>query len=91
MFNKLKQLKELRDQAKKLENMLAGESATNTRNGVTVVINGKMKVEKITIDEDLPKEKLQEILKDCVNSAMEDMQKIMARKMQEAGGIPGMN
>jgi DNA-binding protein YbaB len=90
MFSKLKQLKDLRDQAKKMQNALGGETITSEKNGVKVKMNGNMEVIELNVNLDLSKESLENILKDCVNDAMRQTQKLMARKMQEMGGFPGL-
>jgi DNA-binding protein YbaB len=91
MFNKLKQFKDLRDQAKKMQNALATESVTVERGGVKVAMNGNMEITSITINENLAKDSLEGILADCVNEAIKKVQKIMAEKMRQMGGIPGIS
>ncbi len=88
MFNKLKQFKELRDKAKRMQNALSQESITCERGGVKVVMNGNMEISSITINENLAKESLEGILADCINETIKKTQKIMAQKMQELGGLP---
>ena len=90
MFSKLKQLKDLRDQAKKMQNALGGETITSEKNGVKVKMNGNMEVIELNINPDLSKESLESVLKDCINDALRQTQKLMARKMQEMGGFPGL-
>jgi len=90
MFNKLKHLKDLRSQAKQMRNVLSGETISVEKGGVKVVMNGNMEITSISINEDLAKDSLEGILTDCVNDAIKKTQKIMARKMQEMGGLPGL-
>ncbi len=90
MFNKLKQFKDLRSQAKKIQDVLSKESVTIEKSGVKVVINGNLEVTSIVINESLAKNSLEGILTDCVNEAIKKVQKIMAQKMQEMGGLPGL-
>lgn len=90
MFNKLKHLKDLRNQAKAMQNALSTETITIERGGVTVIMNGNMEVTSISINNDLAKESLEGILADCVNEAIKKTQKIMAQKMQEMGGFPSL-
>lgn len=87
MFNKLKHLKDLRNQAKQMQNALAGETTTIEKGGVKVTMNGNMEVVSISINEDLAKESLEGMLADCINDAIKKTQKIMAQKMQEMGGM----
>ncbi|OGF28452.1 hypothetical protein A2331_05205 [Candidatus Falkowbacteria bacterium RIFOXYB2_FULL_34_18] len=90
MFNKLKHLKDLRNTAKQMQNALSGESITIEKNGVTVTMNGNMEVTQIIINENLRKESLEDIIKTCTNDAIKKTQRVMAQKMQEMGGFPGL-
>ena len=53
MFNKLKALKDLRSQAKTMQNALAGETITVEKGGVKLVMNGNMEVTELTTPADL--------------------------------------
>jgi len=90
MFSKLKQIKDLRDQAKKMQNALGGETVNAEKNGVRVKMNGNMEVTELTVPADLPKESLERAAKDAINDAIKQTQKLMAKKMQEMGGFPGL-
>ena len=91
MFSKLKQFKDLRSQAKTMQSALAQETITEERNGVKVVLNGNMEVMTLTINENLSKNAQEEALKHCFNDALKRAQRLMAKKMQDMGGFPGMN
>jgi len=91
MFNKLKNFKDLRNQAKTMQNVLAAESVTVEKGGIQVVMNGNMEITSISINQDLAKESLEGMLADCVNEAIKKVQRLMAQKMQEMGGIPGLS
>lgn len=94
VFSKLKQFKDLRDQGKKLQGALAGESVTAHSSGVAITMDGKLQMTGVAIDDELlnpaKKEKLQNAIKDAHGEATKKMQKIMAGKMQEMGGFPGL-
>jgi len=90
MFSKLKHLKDLRSQAKVMQNILAQESITIEKGGVKVVMNGNMDVISVVIQEEIPREKLEGIMKENINDAIKKTQRVMAQKMQEMGGIPGL-
>lgn len=83
MLDKLKQIKQLRD----IQSALARESATVEKNGVVVVINGKMEIERISINPDLEKEEQEKLLRECVNDAIKKLQRIMASKMSGMSGF----
>ncbi len=89
MFNKLKHLKDLRSQAKVMQNSLAQETIKVEKAGITVIMNGNMEITKITINEDMAKESLEGMLSECLNEVIKKTQRLMAQKMQEMGGIPG--
>lgn len=91
MFNKLKQIKDLRDQAKQMQNALSGESATVDKRGLVIVMNGNMEITSVKINEDIAKDKLESAIKENTNDAIKQIQKIMAKKMQEMGGFPGLS
>lgn len=90
MFNKLKQFKDLRSQAKNIQNTLADETTTVEKNGIKVVMDGNMNITSIDVDNDLNKEELSKALKETVNEAIKKTQKNMAVKVQQMGGLPGM-
>ncbi|MBT3538731.1 YbaB/EbfC family nucleoid-associated protein [Candidatus Parcubacteria bacterium] len=94
MFNKLKQFKDMRDQAKTMQDALAGESVTVKSNGVELTMNGNLEVTDIVIDDDLmspdKKVKLQSAIIDAHKDALKKMQRIMAMKMKEMGGMPNI-
>ena len=98
MFNKLKQFKDLRDQAKEMQSKLAEESITTSSNGVELTMNGNLEITNVNVGSDLldpsKKEKLEKAFKDAHSDALKKMQRVMAMKMKEMGGlpnIPGLN
>ncbi len=90
MFNKLKHIKELRDQAKNMQNVLADETITVEKSGVKITMNGNMEIISFTINEELSKNSLEGIIKEVFNDAIKKTQHLMAKKMQEIGGFPGL-
>lgn len=91
MFNKLKQFKDLRNQAKTLQNALAQESVEYEKSGVKITMNGNMEITGLTINSDIASDRLPGILTDAVNETIKRAQKVMAKKVQEMGGIQGFN
>lgn len=96
MFSKLKQFKDLREQGKKLQGALEGESVTVKTLGdqITLTIDGNLGITNLIIDPATlspdKKVKLENAIKDAHKDAMKKMQRIIAGKMQEMGGLPGM-
>jgi DNA-binding protein YbaB len=85
MFEKMQQLREI----KKISDSLSTESAEVEKQGVKVVINGKMKIDNIELNSELTKEEQEKILKDCINEAMTKIQKIVASRMSAVTGLMG--
>lgn len=89
MFNPLKglgDLKNMRDQAMKMQQMLAAEQVVVERNGVRVVMTGDQKIKEITIDgqEDWR-------IKEAISEAIKKSQEIAAKKLAEmSGGLGGL-
>lgn len=91
MFNKLKQFKDLRSQAKIMQNALSQESITEEKNGVKLTLNGNMEITELTLNPSLNTESQASAVKSCFNEAIKRTQRLMAKKMQEMGGIPGLS
>ena len=90
MFGKLKQLKDLRSQAKTMQSALSGEKVEVERNGIKLTMNGNMEVMDIKIESEINKEEIARTSKDLFNEAIKKTQRIMAKKMQEMGNLPGL-
>ena len=91
MFSKLKQFKDLRSQAKLMQDALAQETVTEEKNGVKIVLNGNMEVISITLGEGLSRQAQEDALKSCFNDAVKRAQRLMAKKLQDMGGLPGLS
>lgn len=88
MFNKLKQIKDLRNQAKQLQDQLGQETISSSSEGdkINLVMDGNQKVLAIEIDPQLlqpeKKETLENGLKEAYNEAIKKVQRIIAQKIQ---------
>lgn len=96
MLTKIKQFKDLRAQAKTMQSALAEETVTAEAAGNKVVLtmDGNLKLTGLAIDESLlapsEKDRLQDAIKKAHEDAMKKMQRVMAMKMKEMGGLPGI-
>ena len=92
MFTKLKQFKDLRNQAKTMQNALSKESVTASSGDVSITLDGNLVMTGISISSDLlspdKKDKLEAAIKDAHADAIKKIQRIMAVKMKEMGGLP---
>lgn len=80
-------LKKMRDQAMEIQKKLAAIKITVEHKGVTVVMTGDQKVVDISGDNDLDK------VKDAINEALKQSQKVAAEEMKGmmgGMGLPGM-
>lgn len=90
MFSKLKQIQQLRSQAKTLQQTLAGESVTIEKRGVSLTLDGNQKVTALKLPGDMSPADLEKVLPDVFNDANEKVKRIMAQKIQSMGGLPGL-
>ena len=95
MFSQLKQIKDLKEQAKKLQDELGKEIVDTEKSGVKIKMNGSQEVLAVEItNPDIlsNKEKTEQAVKDCVNESIKKVQNVMAKKMQSMPGLdlPGL-
>ena len=83
MFDKLKQIKQL----KELRDSLSQEREEIEKEGIKVIINGKMEIEDIQLNSDLSKEEQEKILKECINEAVKKIQAVLTSKMSQMSGF----
>ncbi|MFH1369157.1 MAG: YbaB/EbfC family nucleoid-associated protein [Elusimicrobiota bacterium] len=83
MFDKLKELKKLKD----LHDAMSKEKLENEKDGIKIVMNGKMEVESVTLNPSLDKERQEKALKELINDTIRKIQMSMAQKM---GGLKGL-
>lgn len=99
VFSKLKEFKDLRDQGKKLQDLLAGESVTvkTANDKIVLTIDGNLQISGLALDDEIlnpsKKDKLISGIKEAHAEALKKMQRTIATKMQSMGGfnMPGMN
>ena len=77
MFDNLKQLGKL----KELKDILEKERKEVEKEGIRVIVNGKMEIEEIKLNPQLNTEKQEEILKANINEALDQIRQEAARKM----------
>ena len=79
MFDKLKQIQKL----KELQSILEKEKIEVEKEGIKVILNGKMEVEEIKLNSELELSQQENLLKDCINDAVSRIQTIAAQKMMQ--------
>ena len=94
MFTKLKQFQDLRTQGKKMQSALAEESVTVRAAGdqIVMTLDGNLQMTALAIDADLlspeKKDRLQTAIKEAHAEAIKKIQRIMATKIKDLGGLP---
>ena len=83
MFDKIKQLNKL----KELENSLGKELVKKEIKEVKVVVNGKAEIVSIELNPELSKEEQEQVLKECINKALEEAKIMMAKRDAEISGF----
>lgn len=98
MFSKLKQIKDLRDQAKKAQDLFKDISVigSGAKDKVMVTMDGNLQVQGVTVDPELlnadGKSKLESGIKDAFSDAVKKAQREMASKMKSSGmNFPGLS
>ena len=97
MFDKMKQLMEMKKQADRVKKELDAESVEVTEvQGIKIVINGSQNVQSVEIDEGLLKAgnrtRFETDLLRSMNAAIFKSQSLAAQKMKAVmPSIPGMN
>jgi DNA-binding protein YbaB len=79
MFDKFKQLYQLQ----KMKDILEKEKKEIEKEGVRVIVNGKMEIEDIKLNPELTIEKQEKVIKNCLNEAMQQIQRQVAQKIAQ--------
>jgi len=97
MFDKMKQLMEMKKQAEQMKRDLeAMVVEVNEVNGIKITINGTQRFQSLELDENFhkstDKEKMQADLLRSVNAAINRSQDVATQRMKEVTGfqIPGL-
>ncbi len=97
MFDKMKQLMEMKKQADKIKRELdASITESDEGRGIKITINGAQYFQSIEVNEDLltpdRKTKLESELLRSINGAVKKSQNVAAQKMKSVlpGGFPGL-
>lgn len=87
MFNKLKQIKDMRDQAKTMQAALAQVIVSGESRGVKITMDGTQNVQSVEIPEGLDTATIAAGVKGAFAEAVKKLQKELAGKMKDMGGM----
>lgn len=86
VLDKLKQLKQMRDQAMKIQKQLAAEEIVVERGDVKIVISGDQKIKELSV-----RGVSSDDVVNALNDAIKQSQQLAAKKLQQmSGGLSGM-
>ena len=88
MFDKMKQMYELKKQADEMKKMLEAEVLEVEQGDIKVRVNGAQKILSLSFPENVDPDRL----RDAINKANDEAQKVAAKKMQGMmGGLGGLS
>jgi len=79
MFDKIKQLAKMKSLQKDIEN----EKFESEKEGTKVVVDGSFKIREISLNEDLDKNKQENVLMNCLNDALNKARLAVAKKFSQ--------
>jgi len=92
MFSKLNQIKDLKAQAKSMQDTLSQENIEVEKRGIVLKMDGNQKVLSVKIPADLDNSTIENILPELFNDAIHKVQKMMAEKMRSGEiSMPNFN
>lgn len=89
MFNKLKQINDLRTQSKQMKAMLDEVIVVGQSSGgkVMITVNGSHETLGVQVADDLDRTKIAEHIKSALNDVNSKLQGELMKKMKEMGGL----
>jgi len=92
MFNKLKQVNDIRKQAKQMQNQLAEVIVVGQSSGkkIMITIDGNQKIQGVKVEEGLSSSETESAIKEAFNDATKKLQKEMAMRMKDMGGLDAL-
>jgi len=92
MFSKLNQIKDLKAQAKNMQDTLSQENVEVEKNGIVLKMDGNQKVLSVNIPENMENSTIEGILPELFGDATKKVQKMMAEKMRSGEiSMPNFN
>jgi len=94
MFNKLKQYNDLRKQANTIKSAMAEESVEVSNSAVKLLMDGNQEIKSLDIKEEFlnhdKKKELEKYIMEAIAEAIKKVQRKMAMKMQQMGGLDSL-
>jgi len=92
MFNKLKQIKDLRNKAKSLQAQLAEVMVVGKANSgkIMVTVDGNQEVQGVKIEDGQSTSDIEDGVKKAFQDAHKQLQKELANRMKDMGGLDAL-
>lgn len=92
IFSKLNQIKDLKAQAKSMQNTLSQETIESDKNGIILKMDGNQTVLSVKIPENMENSTIENTLPELFNDATKKVQRMMAEKMKNGEiAMPNLN
>ncbi|MDD4290222.1 MAG: YbaB/EbfC family nucleoid-associated protein, partial [Patescibacteria group bacterium] len=82
LFSKLNQIKDLKSQAKQMQDILSQETVEVERNGIKIKMDANQKILSLNINDGIEKSTIESKIPHLINDGNDKVRKIMAKKMR---------
>ncbi|HNZ86285.1 MAG TPA: YbaB/EbfC family nucleoid-associated protein [bacterium] len=82
LFSKLNQIKDLRTQAKQMQNVLSQETVEVEKNGIKIKMDANQKILNLSIPDGIEKSIIESTIPNLINDGNDKVRKILAEKMR---------
>lgn len=82
LFSKLNQIKDLKTQAKQMQDVLSQETVDVERNGIKIKMDANQKILSLSIADNTDKSLIESTIPSLINEGNDKVRKILAEKMR---------
>lgn len=82
LFSKLNQIKDLKTQAKQMQDVLSQETVDVERNGIKIKMDANQKILNLSIPDGVEKSLIESTVPNLINEGNDKVRKILAEKMK---------
>ncbi|HNV97225.1 MAG TPA: YbaB/EbfC family nucleoid-associated protein [bacterium] len=82
LFSKLNQIKDLKSQAKQMQDVLSQETVEVERNGIKIKMDANQKILSLDINDGIEKSTIESTIPNLINDGNDKVRKILAEKMR---------
>lgn len=82
LFSKLNQIKDLKSQAKQMQDVLSGETVDIEKNGIKIKMDANQKIINLSISDGIEKSVIESTIPNLINDGNDKVRRILAEKMK---------